>query len=246
MEKKKITKTPAARRSAGTKDEKVKKSGNADAVKATGKAGKADKGKAAAGKAGKAVEESRKRAFPKPGNFLYPVPPAMVSLGGGDDPKNIITIAWTGTICSDPPMVSISVRKERFSYEILKRRREFVINLPNRALAYACDFCGCTTGAKTDKFKEAHLTPGESTVISAPTIEEAPISIECVVKQIIPLGSHDMFLAEVKAVQADSRYMDENGKFHMEKADLVAYSHGKYYGLGKIIGTFGYSVRKKK
>ncbi len=190
-------------------------------------------------------DESRKVAFPKPGNFLYPAPPVMVSVSGAEKP-NIITIAWAGTVCSDPPMVTISVRKERYSYELLKKNREFVINLPGNSLAYACDYCGCTSGTNVDKFKELHLTPGKSTVISAPTIEEAPVSLECVVKQIIPLGSHDMFLAEVKAVQVDSRYMDEKGKFHMEWADLIAYSHGKYYALGKMLGTFGYSVRKKK
>ena len=170
----------------------------------------------------------------------------MVSVGGENEKPNIITIAWAGTVCSDPPMVSISVRKERYSYEILKRTKEFVINLPTNSLAYACDFCGCTSGRDVDKFREMHLTPGKSTMISAPTIEESPVSIECTVTKIIPLGSHDMFLAEVKAVQADSRFMDEKGTFHLEKADLIAYSHGKYYSLGKMIGTFGYSVRKKK
>ena len=191
-------------------------------------------------------EEPAKVAFPKPGNFLYPAPPVMVSCGLPGEKPNIITVAWAGTVCSDPPMVSISVRKERYSYEILKKTREFVINLPDRSMAHACDFCGCTTGAKTDKYAETRLTPGRSTQISAPTIEEAPVSIECVVKKILPLGSHDMFLAEVKAVQADSRYMDDRGSFHMEKADLIAYSHGRYYALGKMLGSFGYSVRKKK
>ena len=191
-------------------------------------------------------KEIEKTVFPKPGNFLYPAPPVMVSCGIKGEKPNIITIAWAGTVCSDPPMVSISVRKERFSYGILKKTREFVINLPDRSMARACDYCGCTSGAVTDKYADTGLTPGKSTVIGAPTIVEAPVSIECAVKKIIPLGSHDMFLAEVKAVQADRRYMDEKGAFHMEEADLIAYSHGRYYALGKMLGSFGFSVRKKR
>ena len=190
--------------------------------------------------------ENKKTAFPKPGNFLYPVPPVMVSCGAEGEKPNIITVAWAGTVCSDPPMVSISVLKERYSYEIIKRTKEFVINLPDRSMARACDYCGCTSGAKTDKFADTGLTKGKSLTVGAPTIEEAPVSIECAVKKILPLGSHDMVLAEVKAVQADSRYMDERGSFHMEEADLIAYSHGRYYALGKMLGSFGFSVRKKK
>ena len=183
--------------------------------------------------------------FPKPGNFIYPVPAVMVSCQGTDGKPNIITIAWTGTICSDPPMAYISVRKERHSYEMIKESGCFVINLPDKALAHACDYCGCTSGRKVDKFKECHLTPAKSSVISAPMIEEAPVSIECKVTQIIPLGTHDMFLAEVVAVHVDEKYMDEKNAFHMDDIGMFAYEHGTYRELGAKLGTFGYSVRKK-
>ncbi len=187
----------------------------------------------------------RKTVFEKPGNFIYPVPAVMVSCRNSEGQKNIITIAWTGTICSDPPMAYISVRKERFSYEMIRETGEFVINLPDRKLARALDYCGCVSGSRTDKFAEMHLTPGGCSGISAPSIEEAPVSIGCRVKQIIPLGTHDMFLAEVVSVQVDAQYIDEKGAFHMEDADLLAYSHGRYYTLGDMVGTFGYAVRRK-
>ncbi len=187
-----------------------------------------------------------KITFPKPGNFVYPVPAVMVSCRGKNGTANIITIAWTGTICSDPPMAYISVRKERASYPMLVESGEFVINLPNRALAKALDYCGCTSGSKTDKWKDMGLHEGQASVVSAPTIAEAPVSIECKVKQILPLGSHDLFLAEVVAVQVDEKYIDEKGAFHMEDVDLLAYSHGEYYALGEALGKFGFSVRKKK
>lgn len=157
-----------------------------------------------------------KITFEKPGNFIYPVPAVMVSLKDNTGKMNIITIAWTGTICSDPPMAYISVRRERASYAMLKETGEFVINLPDEPLVKALDYCGVRTGAKTDKWKDMGLTPGKSSVISAPTIEEAPVSIECRVKDVIPLGSHDMFLAEVVAVQVDEKYLDEKGAFHMD------------------------------
>lgn len=193
----------------------------------------------------KVSAEHKKSAFAKPGNFLYPVPAAMVSCCDKKGRPNIITVAWTGTVCSDPPMLSISVRKERFSHHMIEETGEFVVNLTSRRLVKAADFCGVRSGRDLDKFKECGLTPGKSTKISAPTIEEAPVSIECRVTQKLELGSHDLFLAEVVAVQADQAYMDDKGRFHLEDADLTCYSHGSYYSLGNLIGTFGYSVRKR-
>lgn len=187
-----------------------------------------------------------KICFPKPGNFVYPVPAVLVSCRGKDGQSNLITVAWTGTVCSDPPMAYISVRKERASYAILRESGEFVINLPSRAMARAVDFCGCTTLRKLNKWEATGLHEGESRMISAPTVEEAPVSIECRVTQVLPLGSHDMFLAEVVAVQVEERYMDKKGGFRMEEVDLMAYSHGEYYALGELLGSFGYSVRKRK
>ncbi len=183
--------------------------------------------------------------FPKPGNFIYPVPAVMVSCQDLDGNPNIITVAWTGTVCSDPPMAYISVRKERHSYQMIKESGCFVINLPDKALAKACDYCGCTSGRKVDKFKECNLTPSKSSIISAPMIEEAPVSIECKVTQILPLGTHDMFLAEVVAVHVDDKYMDEKNAFHMDDIGMFAYEHGTYRELGAKLGTFGYAVRKK-
>ncbi|MGI6118364.1 MAG: flavin reductase family protein [Bilifractor sp.] len=186
-----------------------------------------------------------KVSFDKPGNFLYPVPCVMVSCAAPGEKPNILTIAWTGTICSDPPMLSISVRKERFSYEIIRDSGEFVVNLTNKRLARAADFCGCRSGRDINKFEECHLTPAPCEHVNVPAILEAPVSIECKVSGIMPLGSHDMFLGEIVGVQVDRRYLDRHGAFHLENAGLIAYSHGKYYELGKILGTFGYSVRKK-
>lgn len=192
-----------------------------------------------------AVARHKKQAFAKPGNFLYPVPAVMVSCCDREGKRNIITVAWTGTICSDPPMLSISVRKERFSHHMIDETGEFVVNLTNRKLVRAADFCGVKSGRDLDKFEVCHLTPGRSTKIAAPTIEEAPVSIECRVTQKLELGSHDLFLAEVLAVHVDTAYMDDNGRFHLEDTDLISYSHGSYYTLGSLVGTFGYSVRKK-
>ena len=181
----------------------------------------------------------------KPGNMLYPVPAVMVSCGDKEGNKNIITIAWAGTICSDPAMVSISVRPERHSYKMIRESGEFVINLTTKSMAYATDWCGVKTGAKVNKFKEMNLTPSKSKTISAPGISESPVSLECKVKQVLELGSHDMFLAEVTAVSVDPKYMDEKGKFHLNDIGLTAYSHGEYFKLGEKIGSFGYSVKKK-
>ena len=181
----------------------------------------------------------------KPGNMLYPVPAVMVTVGDGKDISNIVTIAWTGTINSDPAMVSISVRKSRYSHELLCKNGEFVINLISKELTYAMDYCGVKSGRDIDKFAETKLTKGEAKTVSVPIIVESPVNIECKVTQVLELGSHDMFLAEVTAVQVDDKYLDEKGKFDLDKANLVAYSPGQYYTLGENIGSFGYSVRKQ-
>lgn len=180
------------------------------------------------------------------GNMLYPLPAVMISCGREEEKPNIITVAWAGTICSSPAMVSISVRSSRYSYDILKETGEFVINLVTKDLAFAADYCGVRSGRDVDKFKEMHLTPYPSEKIKAVGIKESPVNIECKVKQIVPLGSHDMFIAEVLSVSVDDKYMRENGKFDLNASGLVAYSHGEYFELGKKIGTFGYSVKKKK
>lgn len=182
----------------------------------------------------------------KPGTMIYPLPAVLVSCGKSPEEYNLLTVAWTGTICSDPPLCYISVRKERHSYDILCRNREFVINLTTEDLAFATDWCGVRSGRDYNKFEEMGLTPGKSGVVAAPIVEEAPICIECRVKEIVPLGSHDMFIAEVVNVQADDRYLDpETGKFELEQAKPLVYVHGAYFGLGKRIGKFGWSVQKK-
>lgn len=181
----------------------------------------------------------------KPGNMLYPLPVVMVSLADGDGHANIITLAWVGTVCTNPPMVSISVRPERYSYPILKETGEFVINLTTKELAFATDYCGVKSGRDVDKFKEMGLTPIPASEVKAPMILESPVNIECKVRQILPLGSHDMFLADVVAVHADEKYMDEKRKFHLEQAEPIVYSHGSYFGCGELLGTFGYSVKKR-
>ena len=180
----------------------------------------------------------------KPGNMLYPLPVVMISVADKEGKANIITVAWAGTVCTNPPMVSISVRPERYSYNILMETGEFVINLTTKDLAYATDYCSVKSGRDVDKFKEMNLTaiPGEK--VKAPLIEESPVNLECRVTEILPLGSHDMFLAEVVAVHADKQYMDEKGKFHLEYAEPIVYSHGSYLATGETIGTFGYSVKK--
>lgn len=182
----------------------------------------------------------------KPGNMLYPLPVVMVSMADKDGRYNIITLAWVGTVCTNPPMVSISVRPERYSYPILKETEEFVINLATKDLAYATDYCGVKSGRDVDKFEKMHLTPLPASQVKAPLIGESPVNIECRVKDILPLGSHHMFLADVLAVHADEKYMDENHKFHLEKAEVIMYSHGDYLSCGEHLGTFGYSVKKKK
>lgn len=182
----------------------------------------------------------------KPGNMLYPLPAVLVTVADKEGRQNVFTVAWAGTVCSDPAMVSISVRPERYSYHMIEETGEFVINLTTAKLAYATDYCGVRSGRDVDKFKEMHLTPMPGKEVKAPLLEESPVNIECKVKQIIKLGTHDMFLAEVVAVHADEAYMDEKGRFSLSKANPMVYSHGTYYTLGKELGSFGYSVRKKK
>ena len=181
----------------------------------------------------------------KPGTFLYPLPAAMVSCGDMEN-ANIITVAWTGILNTDPAMVYISVRPSRHSYSIIKENGEFVINLTTKELAYATDWCGVKTGAKVDKFKEMKLKKEQGKFVKCPMIKESPVSVECKVKEIRELGTHHMFVAEVLAINADEKYIDEKGAFDISKCDLIAYSNGKYYSLGKKIGKFGFSVQKKK
>lgn len=182
----------------------------------------------------------------KPGNMLYPVPAVMVSCAREGEKPNIITVAWAGTVCSSPAMLSIAVRKERYSHAIISETKEFVVNLVTKKLTFATDYCGVKSGRDVDKFKEMHLTPQESQNVSAPGIAESPVNIECRVVDVKPLGSHDLFIAEVVGVTVDDGYMDSKNVFHLNDAGLVAYSHGEYYELGKKIGRFGYSVQKKK
>ena len=182
----------------------------------------------------------------KPGNMLYPLPVVMVSVRDRDGQDNIITVAWAGTVCTNPPMVSISVRPERHSYRMIKESGEFVINLVTEQLVKAADYCGVRSGRDVDKFKEMRLEKAEAEKIHAPMILNSPVNIECKVTEVKKLGSHHMFLAEVLAVQIDEQYLNEKNKFELNKTGLMAYSHGEYLSLGKKIGTFGYSVKKKK
>jgi flavin reductase (DIM6/NTAB) family NADH-FMN oxidoreductase RutF len=183
----------------------------------------------------------------KPGTMIYPLPAVLVSTGASPEEYNIITIAWTGTICSDPPMCYISVRPGRHSYEILKQTGEFVINLTTRNLAFATDWCWVRSGRDHNKFVEMHLTPGKASKVKAPIIVESPLHIECRITEIKPLGSHDMFIADVVNVKADQSLINaRTGAFLLEKADQLAYSHGNYFVLGKKIGKFGFSVEKKR
>ncbi len=181
----------------------------------------------------------------KPGNMLYPLPAVMVSCSDKEGHDNILTIAWTGTTCSNPPMVYISVRPERHSYGMIKETGEFVINLTTKDLTYATDYCGVKSGKNVDKWKETHLTKQPSNKVAAPSILESPVNIECRVIQVIPLGSHDMFLAEVVSVSVDEQYVDENNRFDLAKANPMVYSHGEYFDLNEKLGKFGYSVKKK-
>ena len=181
----------------------------------------------------------------KPGTFIYPIPAVMVSCGDMEK-SNIITVAWTGILNTNPAIVYISVRPTRYSYNIIKESGEFVINLTTQNLAYATDWCGVKTGAKVNKFKEMHLTKEKAKFVKCPMIKESPVSVECKVKEIKELGSHHMFVAEVLGINADEKYIDEKGAFDISKCDLIAYSNGNYYSLGKKIGKFGFSVQKNK
>lgn len=180
----------------------------------------------------------------KPGNMLYPVPAVMVSCQRLGEKANIITLAWAGTICSDPAMVSISVRSERYSHDIIEETGEFVINLVTSELTKKCDWCGVKSGRDFDKFKEMKLTEYKSDFLGVPAIDESPVNIYCKVKKIERLGSHDMFIAEVVGVTVDEKHMDKKGRFDLGAANLMAYSHGEYFALGKKLGKFGYSVKK--
>jgi len=181
----------------------------------------------------------------KPGTFVYPIPAVMVSCGNMEK-SNIITVAWTGIINTNPAMCYISVRPERHSYNIIKETGEFVINLTSKELTYATDWCGVKSGKNVDKFKEMKLTKEKCNFVNCPAIKESPVSVECKVKEIKELGSHHMFMAEVLSINADEKYIDEKGAFDISKCNLVAYANGKYFELGNQVGKFGYSVQKKK
>lgn len=179
--------------------------------------------------------------------MLYPLPAVLVSCGATPEEYNLLTVAWTGTVCTNPPMCSISVRPERHSYGIIRRTGEFVINLTTRRLARATDWCGVRSGRDWDKFREMGLTPVASETVAAPLLAESPVNIECRVRQVVPLGSHDLFIAEVVGVQVDEALIDPaTGRFCLERADPIVYSHGEYFALGEALGHFGWSVRKRK
>lgn len=182
----------------------------------------------------------------KPGNMLYPLPAVLVTVADEEGHDNIITVAWAGTVCTNPPMVSISIRPERYSYKMLLETKEFIINLTTEELVFATDYCGVKSGRDVDKFKEMHLTREEASHVGAPMIKESPVSIECRVREIKEYGSHTMFIADVLAVHVDRDYMDEKGKFDLALAKPIVYSHGEYYGTGKKLGTFGYSIKKRR
>ena len=186
-----------------------------------------------------------KRQF-KPGNMLYPVPAVLVTVADREGNSNIFTVAWAGTICTNPPMLSISVRPERYSYHMMKETGEFVVNLTTESMAWATDYCGVRSGRDVDKWKETGLTPEKANVVDVPVIKESPVNIECRVVKVEELGSHHMFIADVVAVDVDEAYMDEKDTFHLSMAKPLAYSHGRYYGMGEELGSFGYSVRKQE
>ncbi len=181
----------------------------------------------------------------KPGTLVYPLPAVLVGCGADSSEWNVLTVAWTGTLCTDPPMCYISVRKERYSYDLIRRTGEFTINLTTRSMARATDWCGVRSGRDNDKFARTGLTPIPCSVVKAPAIEQSPLTIECRVREVKELGSHDMFIADVVNILADDRYLDSStGKFDLSRADLIVYSHGEYFALGDLLGHFGWSVRK--
>ncbi len=181
----------------------------------------------------------------KPGNMLYPLPAVLVSVADSKGNTNLITVAWAGTVCTNPPMLGISVRPNRFSHHMIEETGEFVVNLTTKELAFATDYCGVKSGRDINKWKEMKLTPVASDVVRPPCIAESPVNIECQVTEVKRLGSHDFFLATVAAVHVDEAYMDEKGAFHLSQAEPIVYCHGEYFDLGKKIGTFGYSVKKR-
>ena len=180
----------------------------------------------------------------KPGNMLYPVPPVLVTCHNKKGESNMLTVAWAGTICSTPAMLSISVRKERYSHAMLMETGEFVVNLPTEDLVWETDEAGVRSGRDMNKWETLHLHQEEGKMLSVPMISECPVNMECKVKQVLELGSHDLFLAEIVAVHVDSALLDEKKRLQLEKAKLLAYSHGQYFGLGNVLGSFGFSVRK--
>jgi flavin reductase (DIM6/NTAB) family NADH-FMN oxidoreductase RutF len=183
----------------------------------------------------------------RPGNVLSPVPAVLVSCGGTQEWKaNLITIAWTGSICSEPPMLSISVRPERYSYDIIQATGEFAVNVPSLRQAKATDWCGMVSGRDVDKFSRTGLTPAPAVKVQCPIVLECPLNIECRVQQALKLGSHTMFAAEVVAVQVTSSLLNTKGRLCLEKAGLLAFAHGQYFALGRIIGRFGFSVKKHR
>ena len=191
-------------------------------------------------------KEFKKQSW-KPGTLIYPLPAVLVSCGSTPEEYNLLTIAWTGTVCTNPPMCYISVRKERHSYDIIRRTGEFVINLTTEEIARATDWCGVKSGHEVNKWEAMGLTPMANDHVAAPLVGESPLSICCKVRQVVELGSHDMFIADVVGIEADERFIDpESGKFSLDKARPIVYSHGEYFRLGEMIGHFGWSVRKKK
>lgn len=182
----------------------------------------------------------------KPGTMIYPLPAVLVSCGATPDEYNVLTVSWTGTICSNPPMCYVSIRPERHSYDIIKRTGAFVINLTNRDMEFATDFCGVKSGRECNKFEMANLTPQKAEFVDAPIVLESPVSIECKVVEVKPLGSHDMFIAEVVNVVVEDSYLQENGQLDMAAMNLLAYNHGQYFDVTNPRGFFGWSIRKKK
>lgn len=182
----------------------------------------------------------------KPGNMLYPLPAVLISCGDIDGESNLFTVAWAATVCTNPPMVSISVRPERYSYDMIRRQKEFVINLTTKDLAFATDYCGVRSGRDYDKWSDCHLTKEKADQVLCPMIKESPVNIECKVSQIQELGSHHMFIADVVAVHVDDTLLDEHNTFHLNDSNLISYSHGIYLTLGEPVGKFGYSIQKKK
>lgn len=182
----------------------------------------------------------------KAGNMLYPLPAVLVTVRDAQGEDNLLTVAWAGTVCTNPPMLSISVRPERHSYHALRETGEFVVNLTTKSMVKAVDYCGVRSGRREDKFAATGLTKMPAQKVNVASLEESPVNIECRVREVLELGSHHMFLADVVHVTVDDKYMDEKNTFHLEKADPIVYSHGIYFDLGTSLGTFGYSVRKKK